>query len=181
MAKKTVDYVDNKKFYEAIVQYRKKVAAANEQGLDKPQIPEYIGLCILKIATNLATKPCFASYSYKDEMILDAVENSFLYFDSFDPEEGKNPFAYFTQVTYFAFLRRLEAEEKNRYLVYKSFVETVNVDDISLMSDSDGNSVVTGQLYDNIYDFMRRFEAKQEKKKEKRRTKREAVFNGGNI
>jgi len=175
MNKKNVHYVDNKEFYNAILEYKKEIARTEELGLDKPRIPEYIGECILKIATNLAIKPCFTNYSYKDEMILDAVENSFLYFDSFNPETGKNPFAYFTQVAYFAFLRRLESEEKNRYMIYKSFVDTVNVDDIPLMSDSDGNAVVSGQLYDNIYDFMKKFEDKQQKKKDKRRAKKEGL------
>ena len=162
MKKKTVNYVDNEKFYSAIVEYRKHCDLAEQKGLDRPQIPDYIGECILKISKNLALLPKFSSYSYKDEMISDAIENSVLYFHSFDPEKSNNPFAYFTQVTYYAYLRRLNFEEKTRYMTYKSFIETIGINDMSLLSDSEGNAVASPDLYDNIYEFMRKFEKKEE-------------------
>lgn len=175
MKKKTVNYVDNEKFYSAIVEYRKHCDLAEQKGLDRPQIPDYIGECILKISKNLALLPKFSSYSYKDEMISDAIENSVLYFHSFDPEKSKNPFAYFTQVTYYAYLRRLNFEEKTRYMTYKSFIETIGINDMSLLSDSEGNAVASPDLYDNIYEFMRKFEKKEEEKKKQRKSKKEGL------
>ena len=79
-------YVDNKKFYEEIVKYRQKVRECQEQGLEEPRIPDYIGECIYKIAEKLSTKPCFANYSYRDEMVSDGIENSILYFKDYNPD-----------------------------------------------------------------------------------------------
>ena len=62
-------YVNNKQFYEAILEYKRQVKESEEKELDKPRIPNYIGECIYKIAVKLSTKPCFYGYSYKDEMI----------------------------------------------------------------------------------------------------------------
>lgn len=176
MSRTRTEYVNNKRFYDEIVEHRRKVSIAREKGLDEPRIPNYIGECILKIAERLATKPCFANYSYKDEMISDAVENAFLYFHDFDPEKGSNPFSYFTQIVYYAFLRRISKEEKNRYTIYKNFQETITSQHGSdLLLDGDDNHLLPTQLYDNINDFMTRFEAKEEVKKQKRKQIKEGL------
>ena len=175
-AKKSVHYVDNQKFYAEIVAYREKLKQAREQGLEDPRIPNYIGECILKIADKLSTKPCFMNYSYREEMISDGVENCILYFKDYDPAIGQNPFAYFTQVIYYAFLRRINKEEKNRYATYKHFQENmVNQHDITLFKDSDDNLLLPMQMYDNINDFMSRFEKKEEAKKIKRKQAKEGL------
>ena len=96
--KKKNHYVDNQRFFEEILDYKKKVKDAKEQGLEKPRVSEYMGSCILMIAERLSTKPRFMNYSFREEMISDALENCFLYFDNFDPEKSQNPFAYFTQI-----------------------------------------------------------------------------------
>lgn len=80
-------YINNEDFLAAIVQYKADVKEAEDSGSPKPRIPEYIGECLLKIATKLATSFRFNQYTYKDEMILDGVENCLLYFDNFDPEQ----------------------------------------------------------------------------------------------
>ena len=113
---KKVHYVDNQKFYKAIVEYRQKLQDARDAGRDDPRIPDYIGECIWKIAEKLSTKPCFMNYSYRDEMVSDGIENCILYFKDYDPQKGQNPFAYFTQVIYYAFIRRISKEERNRYI-----------------------------------------------------------------
>jgi len=168
--KKPIEYVNNKQFHAAIVEYREKVKQAEKDGLDPPRIPDYIGTCILKIAEKLSTKPCFHNYSFREEMISDGIENCFLYFHDYDPEIGQNAFAYFTQVVYYAFLRRISKEEKNRYAIYKNFQETItNNHDFGLLVDSDDNSLMPTRMYDNITEFMDRFEKKEEVKKQKRK------------
>ena len=175
--KSTVHYVDNQKFYQEILNHKKKVSDAREKGLEDPRLPNYIGECIWKIASKLANKPCFINYSYRDEMISDGIENCILYFNDYNPDIGKNPFAYFTQVIYFAFLRRINKEEKNRYIIYKNFQETIiNNGHAGHLVDGDDNHVMSVNLYDNINDFMERFEKKEAVKKEKRKTAKEGLI-----
>ena len=105
------NYVDNKKFLVEMVEYRTSVIQSNTE--ERPRVPFYIGDCIMKIATHLSYKPNFINYTFREEMISDGVENCLQYIDNFDPEKSKNPFAYFTQIIYFAFLRRIQKEKKN--------------------------------------------------------------------
>jgi hypothetical protein len=109
-------YVNNADFLVAITEYREKVKHAKENGLPKPIVSNYIGECILKIATHLSYKPNFINYSYREDMILDGIENCIQYIDNFDPSKSKNPFAYFTQIIYYAFLRRIAKEKKQSYI-----------------------------------------------------------------
>ena len=173
-----VEYVNNKQLYDAIVKYRADCKTAEQEGKPEPKMPNYIGECVWKIAEKLSTKPCFVNYSFRDEMISDAIENCFLYFKDYNPDYNPdnnpnykpNPFAYFTQVVYFAFLRRINKEEKIRYTLYKNFQETiVNNYDSNLLVDGDDNHVMPTQMYDNINDFMARFEKKEALKKTKRK------------
>ena len=103
-------YVDNKKFLEAMVEFRESVQKAQENDEPRPIVPMYIAECIMKIATHLSYKPNFVNYSFRDEMISDGIENSLQYIDNFNPEKSSNPFAYFTQIIYYAFLRRIQKE-----------------------------------------------------------------------
>ena len=172
-----VHYVDNQKFYQEIIEHKRKVAEARERGLEDPKLSNYIGECIWKIATKLSTKPCFLNYSYREEMISDVIENCILYFNDYDPTKGSNPFAYFTQVIYFAFLRRINKEERNRYIIYKNFQETViNNGHAGHLIDGDDNHVMSVNLYDNINEFMERFEKKEAVKKEKRKIAKEGLI-----
>lgn len=176
MKKKPIHYVDNKKFFDEIVAYKQKVAEARDRGLEEPRIPEYVGECIYKIAENLSTKPCFINYSYREEMVADGYLNCIQYFRDYDPVKGQNPFAYFTQVIYYAFLRRIYNEERNRYTIYKNFQETIigNHGSENLV-DGDDNHLLPTQMYDNINDFMSRFEKKEAAKKEKRKQVKEGL------
>lgn len=110
-------YVNNNDFLQAMKDYRASVANAQEGEI--PQIPEYIGQCILAIATKFATRPNFYGYSYKDEMISDAIENCLQYVGNFDPNKSNNPFAYFTQICYYAFIRRIMKEKKQSYIKHQ--------------------------------------------------------------
>jgi len=109
-------YVNNADFLAAIVEMKAKAKEAEEKGLPKPIVSNYIGECILKIATHLSYKPNFINYSYRDEMISDGIENCLQYIDNFDPTKSNNPFAYFTQIIWYAFLRRIAKEKKQSYI-----------------------------------------------------------------
>jgi hypothetical protein len=171
-----VHYVDNKKFFEEILKHKEKMLEHEKKGLEPPRLNDYIGEVIWKIAEKLSTKPCFINYSYRDEMISDGIENCIKYFNDFDPNKGSNPFAYFTQVIYFAFLRRINEEEKKRYTIYKNFQETiVNYGHAQLLTDNEDNHLISGQIYDNISEFMDRFEKKEEAKKLKRKQAKEGL------
>ena len=110
--KRSVHYVNNKEFLEALIDYRQRVAIAEQRGDQKPQISNYIGDCFLKIATHLSFKPNFVNYIFKDDMISDGIENCVQYIHNFDPKKSSNPFAYFTQIIHYAFLRRIQREKR---------------------------------------------------------------------
>ena len=105
-------YVDNQEFLGEIIKYKEKVRIAAEKGDPKPRVNNYIGGCFLKIATHLSYRPNFINYMYKDDMVCDGIENCIQYIDNFDPAKSKNPFAYFTQIVYYAFLRRIPKEKR---------------------------------------------------------------------
>jgi hypothetical protein len=175
--RKPIHYVDNQKFHREIVEFRKALEEARRLGNEEPRIPDYIGECICKIAQRLSMRPSFMNYSFRDEMISDGIENSILYFKDYNPEIGQNPFAYFTQVIYYAFLRRIAKEEKNRYTLYKSFQELISTHDVGLFVDSDDNHLIPTKLYDNIHAFMEKFEKKENFKKEKRKQMKSGLEN----
>lgn len=106
------EYINNTQLLKALREYKASINKAKKAGHDKPRVPEYIGECILKIAQHLSFKNNFINYSYKEDMISDGVENCISYIDNFDPRKSKNPFAYFTQIIYFAFIRRIQIEKK---------------------------------------------------------------------
>ena len=112
-------YVDNEKFFEAMCEWKAQCKEAEDSGDDRPPVSEYIGECFVKIAEHLSTKPNFINYEYRDEMIGDGIENCLLYAHNFDPEKSSNPFAYFTQMIYYAFIRRINKEKKQMYVKYK--------------------------------------------------------------
>jgi hypothetical protein len=117
--KVTHHYVDNKEFYSAMVDWKKLVVEAENSDEGRPPISNYIGECFVKIAQHLSFKPNFINYEYKEEMIGDGIENCLMYAHNFDPEKSKNPFSYFTQIIYYAFLRRIEKEKKQSYVKFK--------------------------------------------------------------
>lgn len=114
------NYVNNADFLEAIIAHKNACDEAREKGKQLPQISNYLGECVYHISTRLATKPNFSGYSFKEDMIMDGIENCLLYIEKFDPEKSNNPFAYFTQIIWFAFLRRIAKEKKFLYTKLKS-------------------------------------------------------------
>ena len=149
--KKTEHYVNNKEFLEALIVYRTKVQEAKDQGLPKPRITNYIGECFLKIATHLSYKPNFVNYMFREDMISDGIENCVQYIHNFDPEKSKNPFAYFTQIIHYAFLRRIQKEKKQLDIKTK-IIERTGFDEVMMVDDSllSGTSSDYNTIKDNI-------------------------------
>ena len=117
--KKGVHYVNNAKFLEALKDWNDKCREAEEEGEPTPQVTNYIGECFLKIANGLSYRPNFINYTYKQEMISDGIENCLQYIHNFNPEKSKNPFAYFTQIIYYAFIRRIQKEKKQTHIKHR--------------------------------------------------------------
>ncbi len=117
-------YVNNKQFSQSVVDYVTSVVEARKVEKDEPVITEYIGTCFLKIAEGLSHKPNFVGYTYREEMVMDAVENCIKAIMNYDIKKATrtglpNAFAYFTQITYYAFLRRIAKEKKQQEIKEK--------------------------------------------------------------
>ena len=151
--KKSEHYVNNKELLQALIVYREKVADAKEKDLPKPRITNYLGECFLKIAPHLSYKPNFVNYMFRDDMISDGIENCVQYIHNFDPEKSRNPFAYFTQIIHYAFLRRIQKEKKQldiktKIIERSGFDEVMNVDDNAMSgSSSDYNTIKDKIVY----------------------------------
>jgi len=144
--KKSEHYVNNKEFYQALVDYNQKVKEAKEKGLPKPRITNYLGDCFLRIANHLAYKPNFVNYMFKDDMICDGIENCVQYIHNFDTNRT-NPFAYFTQIVYYAFLRRI-AKEKKQLEIKSKIIERSGYDEVFTSEDGDYSDM--NSIKDNI-------------------------------
>ena len=147
-AKNKPHYVDNKKFLQAMIEYRDKCKKAEERNRKKPPVTNYIGECFLKIANHLSYRPNFINYTYRDDMISDGIENCLQYMNNFDPDKSDNPFAYFTQIIYYAFLRRIQKEKKQAHVKNK-MIENMTIDE-NLIDGGDGE-------FDNPYvDYLQK-------------------------
>jgi len=165
-AKTKVHYVNNKEFLEAIVERKQLLREAEESGEAKPQISNYLGECILKIANHLSYRPNFINYTYRDEMISDGIENSLQYIDNFDPEKSKNPFAYFTQIIYFAFIRRI-TKEKKQQKIKDRILRRSNIQDMIVVQDHDDEADYQTQYIEFLdkYSFADDDDKDKDKKK----------------
>jgi DNA-directed RNA polymerase specialized sigma subunit len=139
--KRSEHYVNNKEFLAALIKYREDIEIAQIQGKPKPRITNYLGECFLKIATHLSFKPNFVNYMFKDDMICDGIENCVQYIHNFDPQKSQNPFAYFTQIIHYAFLRRIQKEKKQLEIKNK-ILEKSGYDQVF-----DDNNTVDGSNY----------------------------------
>jgi len=168
-------YIDNSRFFEEMCVWKKEIVDSENSGDPRPPVTEYIGECFLKIAEHLSHKPNFINYPYREEMVGDGIENCLMYAHNFDPEKSKNPFSYFTQIIYYAFLRRIEKEKKQAYVKYKSF--QLNVEDETLRKyfkdnyfDSDYDKSMQEQFNLSNSD-IEKFTPKPKKKRKKKSTK----------
>lgn len=160
------NYVNNKDLLEALVKYKKDCIEAENAGEERPRVPNYIGTCIFQIGTRLATKPNFSGYSYKEDMISDGVENCLLYIMNFNEEKSQNPFAYFTQIIWFAFLRRIAKEKKQMYIRFKSSQHLLATGGTYTGEDL---TVYLTTSADYMNDFIKDFEEKLERDKAKKK------------
>jgi hypothetical protein len=139
--------------------YYTEVQAAKQNGTVPPRVPEYVGECLLLIAQRLANKPNFNGYSYKSEMVSDGIENSLTYINNFDPSKSSNPFAYFTQIIKFSFIRRIEKEKKQHYIKIK------NLENFILSDEIDGIKTKKFESNEITDDFVKNFEKNLTNKK----------------
>ena len=165
-----VHYVDNQKFLEEIIEYRNQRKYAQEAGEELPPCPEYIGECFLKIAQRLSFRPNFINYAFREDMISDGIENCVQYMNNFNPEKSKNPFAYFTQIIYYAFIRRIQKEKKQLYIKYKTMDSHASLgDNVELSSNDKPENYVfetmTNDQKVNMYNFIDNFEETKKAKK----------------
>ena len=158
-----IHYVDNAKFLEAMIEYKKEYTIAINNDKDLPQISEYLGSVFLKIAQRLSFRPNFINYTFKNDMISDGIENCLHYIHNFNPEKSNNPFAYFTQIIYYAFIRRIQKEKKQLYIKYKTMqnIEHATIDDGPMGNVNDYRASDFKIVVD---DFVDNFEKSKKKK-----------------
>ena len=170
-------YINNKKMYEEFCKYRERVQAAKADGKELPRIPEYIGECFYKIATRLSTKYRFANYTYRDEMISDAIENCVMVANGFDPTKSTNPFAYFTTVIRNAFFRRIMKEKKQQYVKYRSMQKMTIDSGLSLHQEmDDARSIENNYLtMEHVNEFIKDYENYLQVTKEKSKKAKKGI------
>ena len=149
-AKEKPHYVDNKKFLEAMIEYRDKCAKAEKQKKKKPEVTNYIGECFLKIANHLSYRPNFINYTFRDDMISDGIENCLQYMNNFNPDKSKNPFAYFTQIIYYAFIRRIQ-KEKKQIQIKSKLIQNAGVE--NMMDQLQGDDA---QYQSQLLDYLQK-------------------------
>ena len=152
--KRSEHYVNNKEFLAALIRHRENIEIAEIKGKDKPVIPRYIGECFLKIATHLSFKPNFVNYMFKEDMISDGIENCVQYIHNFNPDKSQNPFAYFTQIIHYAFLRRIQKEKKQLEIKNK-ILEKTGYDQVLDKDGSDDNYSDYNQIKDAVHSKLR--------------------------
>ena len=164
-------YVDNKSLYATMVDFKSACKDAEECGEEAPPIPDMVGAALLKIANRLSTKPNFINYTFREEMVSDGIENCINYIGNFDPAKSKNPFAYFTQIIYYAFLRRIQKEKKQLYIKHKAienhqaFDEWIDpIDGTRITADAHNHEPT-----EYMKDFVKSFESKEKESKQKKK------------
>jgi len=172
-------YVNNKEFLEAMKVYRKAVNKAKREKKPKPPVTDYIGSCFLKIANHLSYRPNFINYTFRDDMISDGIENCLQYLDNFNPTKSNNPFAYFTQIIYYAFVRRIQKEKKQVTIKNRLITES-NYDDMTLQpgEDKEFKNQFTEFLKKNMpVEEQQKIADANAKKKKKRKKKTTSTLN----
>jgi DNA-directed RNA polymerase specialized sigma subunit len=142
-----------------MIEYRDKCKKAEEKNRKKPDVTNYIGECFLKIANHLSYRPNFINYTYRDDMISDGIENCLQYMNNFDPDKSDNPFAYFTQIIYYAFIRRIQKEKKQMQVKAK-IIANAGVE--NMMDQLEGDDA---QYQSQMLDFLQRNSKEEEPKK----------------
>ena len=177
----SIHYVNNAEFSQAVVDYVTTVREAKEQEQQLPIVPDYIASCFLRIAEGLSHKSNFIRYTYREEMVMDAVENCLKAIENYNLEAatrtGKpNAFAYFTQITWYAFLRRIAKEKKQQDIKFK-YLSKSGIENFMVNEHGDEMSQqVVGAFVDTLRDRIEKVRyvdtdikefAKEEKKRKR--------------
>jgi hypothetical protein len=155
-------YIDNDEFYKQILKYKLI--------LEKDPLapfPEYLGECFLQIANNLAFRPNFIGYTYKQDMIGDGIENCLRYWDRFSPEKSQNPFAYFSQICWWAFVRRIQTEKKQNDLKMELYESDELFSDMTETQSVDFRTYSNQKMIHAQNEFQKDRERKKKPKKKK--------------
>ena len=175
MSKRSTEhYVNNKDFLKAMKEYKNSILQAKEEKKDPPKINNYIGECIMLIAQRLSNNHNFINYPFKEEMISDGIENCLMYINNFDPNKSSNPFAYFTQIVYYAFVRRIQKEKKYLYTKYKSIQNSMTIDFYENSNEKINapNKYISEYSDNYMHEFIENFENHKNKKKKLNKTKK---------
>ena len=148
--KENTHYVDNKNFLEAMIEHRDKCEKAKKRNRKKPDVTNYIGECFLKIANHLSYRPNFINYTFRDDMISDGIENCLQYMDNFNPDKSNNQFAYFTQIIYYAFIRRIQ-KEKKQIQIKSKLIQNTGIE--NMMDQLQGDDA---QYQSQLLDFLQK-------------------------
>jgi hypothetical protein len=179
--KKKIHYIDNKKFLGSLRDYKESCVSAEKDGLEDPAIPEYIGECFMKIANGLSFRPNFIGYSYKSEMISDAIENCLMYFRNFDPDKSKNPFSYFTTICYYAFVRRI-SKEKKQTMIKENLMARSDIFEEMITPDINGRVVIPNHLAKMQSEYQKNTSHKKKLKvAESKRVKKDVSMTTANV
>jgi len=179
-AKAKPHYVNNRDFSEAVMKYAISARDAKEKNTKVPTVTDYIAQCFIRIAEGLSHRPNFVRYTYREEMVMDAVENCLRAINNYNIETatrtGKpNAFSYFTQICYFAFIRRITKEKKQQDIKFK-FIEKMGIEDFVQMGMDNDTANETMAYVDTLRqristvrqkDTAIKEFAKKEKQKEK--------------
>jgi hypothetical protein len=159
-------YVDNVAFLKAILEYRKEFKK-NKNKAEPLRVPEFIGECFMKIADGVSRRPNFANYTYREEMVGDAIENCLKAVRKFNPRKSKNPFSYFTQIIWYAFLRKIEQEENLHYAKCMAYSETVDAIELQIP----GSTSISPDYHQSMLEFIDEYREKKERKKKRAQEK----------
>jgi len=166
---KKVHYVDNKQFFSEMEKWKTEIEESDEVDDLPPMVTEYMGECFYKIATHLSYRPNFINYTYREEMIGDGIENCIRYAKNFNPEKSRNPFAYFTQIIYYAFIRRI-TKEKKQSAIKQKIIDNTSMKPYDVMPGDE-------DIYENTYiEFLRENLDEREIPKPKQRKRSKIVI-----
>ena len=168
MEQKKQHYVDNKLFFAEMEKWKSEIDESDEVDDLPPMVTEYMGECFYKIATHLSYRPNFINYTYREEMIGDGIENCIRYAKNFNPEKSKNPFAYFTQIIYYAFIRRI-TKEKKQTAIKQKIIDNTSTKTYDIMEGDD-------DVYSNTYmEFLRDNLEEKDIPKQKRKKSKKGI------
>jgi DNA-directed RNA polymerase specialized sigma24 family protein len=164
-------YVDNEKFLKSMNEWKKDVKKAEKKGQKRPPVTDYIAECFIMIAEHLSQRPNFINYPFREDMVGDGIENCIAYAHNFDSEKSSNPFSYFTQIIYYAFLRRIEREKKQSFIKYKCLqMNDVDGKFVDWLQNNQGSSTFSEFLQHTFFlseNDIEKMEAKEKVKKKR--------------